>query len=105
MSEHVDNGSALKRVPLRNSDLPPRSIVPNEYHVYLKPGYTLEDHKRTVGADALPEGSIKQVRHLHLDGNPVYYTAHLSESSLDTIRLDPGVQITECNIRGYVWDD
>ena len=107
MSEPVQDTSASgaqRRAPLRNNDLPAGSIVPNQYLVYSKPGYTLEDHKRTVGEAALPEGSIKQVRNLATDQYGVYYTAHLNESSLDTIRLDPGVQLVECNLIVYLID-
>ncbi|KAF2717001.1 hypothetical protein K431DRAFT_316129 [Polychaeton citri CBS 116435] len=105
MSEIVDNGNAQKRAPLRNSDLLPQTIVPDEYFVYLEPGYTLAEHKRTVGAGVLPEGSIKQVNNLLSNRDSVYYIAYLSKGSLDTVRLDPGVQLVERNIVGYVDDD
>ena len=105
MSEPVDDASAQRRAPLRNSDLPPQNIVPGQYLVYLQPGYTLEDHKRTVGEAALPEGSIKAVHNLHTAQYDVYYTAQLSESSLDTIRLDPGVEFVECDICAWLDDD
>lgn len=93
------------RAPLRNTDLPPGSIVPGEYLVYLEPGCTIEEHRRTVGADALPEDSIKHAIPLHADGYGLYYTAKLSESGLDKIRLDPRVLLTECKVMGYCWDD
>jgi hypothetical protein len=97
------NASA-KRAPSRNADLPSQAIIPDQYLVYLEPGYTLEDHKRTIGDDALPDGSITRVRDLATDRYGVYYTAHLNTSSLDTIRLDPGVQLVECCIGGWLDD-
>ena len=100
----LDSRDAAKKAPLRNVDLPLENIVPYQYLVYLEPGYSLEDHKRTVGADGLPEGSIKHVIDLHLDPNPVCCVAHLSESSLDTIRSDPGVDLVECDVRGNLDD-
>lgn len=53
-----NNNNASKRAPLKDCDLPQEGIVPNHYVVYLIPGYSLEDHKRTVGDDVLPESSI-----------------------------------------------
>ena len=81
-------------VPLNNCDLPPEHIVPNQYIIFLIPGYSFEDHKRTVG-DALPEGSIKTVSRV----DDIWYSAELDTSSLDTIRSDPGVRRAECNLR------
>ena len=126
MTEPVGNSNEKKRAPLRNSDLPPRSSAPGKYFVYLTPGYTLEDHKRTVGADALPIDSIEQVGNLVVERatanhiasalsedsieqvvnqDTVYYVAQLSQSSLDAVRLDPSVWLVECSVVGYVDDD
>lgn len=101
--ETMRNASA-NRAPLRNADLPSQAIIPDQYFVYLEPGYTLEDHKRTVGEAALPEDSIIQVRDLATDRYGLYCVAHLGESSLDTVRLDPGVQLVECSIGGWLDD-
>lgn len=87
-----------ERAPLRNTDVPSENIISDEYHVYPEPGYTLEDHRRNVAADSLSEGSIKRIKNSSVDGTPVYYIAHLSKSSLDTIRLDPRVRLTEYSI-------
>jgi hypothetical protein len=64
---------AQRQASLNNCNLPPEHIVPNEYIVYLATGYSLKDHKRTVGA-ALPEGSIEVVQRLHSNA-AVWYSA------------------------------
>jgi len=88
--------SAVQPAPLNNCDLPPEDVVPNEYIVYLVPDYSLEDHKRTVGA-ALPTDSIEVVQKLHSNA-AVWYSAKLDVSSLDIIRSDTGVELVECDL-------
>ena len=88
--------NAVQLARLNNCDLPPEDVVPNEYIVYLVPDYSLEDHKRTVGA-ALPESSIEVVQKLHSNG-AVWYSAKLDASSLDIIRSDTGVELVECDL-------
>jgi hypothetical protein len=89
-------GESIPRLaPLYNCDLPPERLRRNKYIVWLTPGYSLEDHKRTVG-DALPEGSIQTI--LRIDPRAVWYSAIIeSASAVDMIRRDPLVELVECS--------
>ena len=82
--------------PLSNCNLSLENIVPTEYIIYLAMDYSLDDHKRTVGA-ALPGGSIELVGKLYSNA-AVWYSAKLDASSLDIIRSDPGVELVECDL-------
>lgn len=97
--------NSQRRAPLKNSDLPSGSFFPGHYFVHLEPGYTIENHNRTVGAAGLPEGSSKGVEVLSMHSDTLYYTAQLTECALDTIILDPGVQLVEHYVVGWVDDD
>lgn len=90
--------NVARLAPLYNCDLPPQRLARDRYIVWLTPGYSLEDHKRTV-ADALPEGSIQAI--LNIDPRAVWYSAIIeSANALDTIRRDLGVLLVECSSLG-----
>lgn len=80
-------------VPLLGCDS--EDVIPGEYMVVLNAGYSLEQHKRTVGIDlstsiysADPYGSSR-----HGGG----YSARFSNGTLAAVRSDGGVMLVECN--------
>lgn len=88
------------QAPLENSNSP--AAVKDSYEVYLKPGYTLEQHKQTVG-NSLSKDDIKHVR-----ASPrrdyVLYTAILRPDTLAAVRADTGVELVECTLAfGVGW--
>jgi hypothetical protein len=63
---------------------------PNEYDIYLRPGYSIKDHMETIGKDL-----SKQIRRRWEDPEDFDYVHFViclpDKEDLDLIRRDPGV--------------
>lgn len=61
--------------------------VPNSYSVHLHPGYSLEEHKRFVGA------AVELERHIVFEFkfSPGYHAEELDDAMLRAVRADVGV--------------
>jgi len=67
--------------------------IPENYAVKLHPGYSIEEHKRFVGAERLQpcitsEGDMPEFYHVP---GYYYYYADLDEGMLEAVRADVGV--------------
>lgn len=76
-------------------------IVPNSYIVFLSPGVSLEQHKRSVGPGADLDSAISRV-HDNWDPNRIIYSADLEDGPLAAVRVDTGVDLIECNARVHI---
>ena len=89
--------------PVHNCDLPEKDRVPNNYVVFLHPGYSLDQHKQAVGHEANLHSAIEYV----FEETPIhglYYSAELDIASLAAVRADSGVYMVECIQRVYMDD-
>lgn len=94
--------------------------VPDEYTVFLRQGYTLEEHQRNVGSVDW-DGALGRVFTDSETQSP-YYRITTNETGLAALRADVWVDLVECNIKilpidvfageidhgpveGYEWDD
>lgn len=80
--------------PLRNCESP--DMIPGEYIVYLKRGYSLEQHEETIGIDlsSSVEGTFPEdSRHGFI------YGGKLSDAVLEAVRNDAGVNFVECDLK------
>lgn len=71
-------------------------VIPGEYTVILKHGYSLEQHMETIGTDLSSSidwfsVAFEQSRLGSL------YTANLDNATLAIVLRDPGVKLVECN--------
>lgn len=73
----------------------PEEVVPQKYTVFLHAGYSLEQHKQTVG-DAVDFESA--IRHIfpETSRHGLYYDGTLNDSELAAVRADLGVDMVEC---------
>lgn len=78
--------------PLKNCDV--ENIVPRSYSVFLKRGYSLEQHKETIGIDL--SSSIEYIWP-ETSRHGLYYAANLDDTTLAIVRRDPGVYQVECD--------
>ena len=89
------NDKKAYKAPLENCDLP--NAVPDDYVVYLKPGYSLQQHEQTIGS-AILDGSVKYVYDDILP-NQICYNAKFGTDAIAAVRADPGVEMVECNLQ------
>ena len=71
------------------------NVVPDQYVVYLAKGYSMEQHKHTVG-QALQESDVLVVFD-NLFPDKICYSVNMDAESLSVIRGDRGVELVEYN--------
>ena len=82
---------------------PPEDIVPDNYFVFLAPGYTVEQHKQAVHQRANLDSAITGVLDLRIT-DYIYYGAVLSDAALADVRADPNVDFIECEHVVHLFD-
>ena len=88
----TDAPSQPYKAPLFNDDLPPGSVVPDAYVVYLAPGHSIEAHKAVVGHEINVDIVLDR-----LYPDKLVYGAHMSREVLEAVRSDRGVEMVECD--------
>lgn len=86
--------------PMHACDIPAEEIIPQSYIVFLHRGYTLEEHKRTIGG-AVDFDTVTHIFPEHrIHG--LYYAIELEDHELVAVRADIGVDMVECNMRVHL---
>ncbi|KAF5027006.1 hypothetical protein F66182_881 [Fusarium sp. NRRL 66182] len=80
------------QAPLLNDDLPSKDRVKDSYIVYLRPGYSLDDH-----ANAIQGGLESHIDHVYsfIKEKVVYVAVSVDKTLLAAIRADPKVEKVE----------
>jgi len=89
----------IYRAPLVNGGSSSEKVA-GSYIVYLRPGYSFEQHKTTVSGAVDLEQRVAHVwpRDLGLTADCVSYcTKDVDDTALAVIRADPGVEMVECD--------
>lgn len=86
------------KAPMHHCDL---DIVPGSYMVLLSRGISLAAHMEAIGRGAELDAAMG--RHHSSDMGQIYYSAHFSDSLLEAVRADSGVEKVECNQYVYAW--
>lgn len=85
--------------PMTLCDLDTR--IPDDYVVYFRQSYTIEQHKQAVGDAVDLDLAIKRVFE-ETDDFGMHFSAQFSGSALAAVRSDVGVDTVECNGRGWL---
>lgn len=84
--------------PMSQCDLEARIL--DDYIVYFRQDYTLEQHKQAIGNAVDLDSAIRRVFE-ETDDFGLVYSAHLNDTGLAVVRSDVAVDMVECN--GYGW--
>ena len=80
-------------------EAPEPDIIPESYSVFLHSGYSLDQHKATIGDKTNLAVAISTIFNDTPSAGELLYMAELDDTSLAAVRADVGVDLVECNRR------
>lgn len=97
------------RAPLLNADIPESHKVKGSYSVFLRPGYSYEQHKAAVSHVIDLDTHSEHVSTDMLPGMVYYGAFGISDEALDAIRADKNVATVEVDVKVDIpehdWDE
>ena len=91
------------KAPFSNEDTPESQRIPGAYIVWLRPGYSFEQHKATVSQAIDVDKHTRKVDTKLSPGQTIYDTFDVGEEALDVIRADSQVALLEYDAKA--WED
>ena len=88
--------------PLYNADLPEWQKVPGSYAVFLRPGYSFEQHKSTVSETIDLDLHTRRVFTNMVLDRTHYIAFDISEVALDAIRADTKGAMVKCSRKAWI---
>jgi hypothetical protein len=92
--------SGSYEAPILGCDEPEEDVVKDSYQVFLHKGYSLGQHKMTVGSAVDLATAIRNILN-ETASHGLYYDATLDENALAAVRADIGVDLVICDVRAH----